>query len=130
MKYAQKQEYVLAVLFILFLLIDVYPPPFLAGYIDTFAGNAIVWGVALSMFGCCNMPLAMLGLFVAYVFLERSKRDHYVPSETSKSTDFSKYNDFPFTLEEEVISSVPTILDGSGPVSNDTMYHPIMAPLL
>lgn len=129
MKYAQKQECVLAVLLILFLLIDVNPPHSLAGYVDTFAGHVVVWGAALSLFGCCNMPLAMLGLVVAYVFLERSKRDHYVPSETAKSGDFSKYNDFPFTLEEEVISSVPALLDGSGAVSMHTTYHPIMAPL-
>ena len=129
MKYAQKQEVVLAVLFILFLLIDVKPPHSLAGYIDTFAGHVIVWGIAVLLFACCNMPLAMLGVVVAYVFLERSKRHHFVPSEVSKSQDFAKYNDFPFTLEEEVVSSVPALLDGSGPISNHTPYQPIMAPL-
>lgn len=129
MKFAQKQEYVLAIVFVLFLLVDVNPPHTLAGYVDTFAGHVLVWGIALSLFGCCKMPIAMLGLVVAYVLLERSKRHHYVPSEVSKRDDMARYNDFQFTLEEEVITSVPALLDGSGPISSHTPYHPVMAPL-
>lgn len=129
MKYVQKQECVLAVLFILFLLIDVKPPASVAGYVDTVPGNIVVWATALSLFSCCNMPIAMLGLLVAYVFIQRSSRDHFIPSETSRSSDFAKYNEFPFTLEEEVISFVPSLLDGAGPISGNTPYHPIMAPL-
>lgn len=113
MKYAQKQESVLAVLFILFLLMDVKPPITLAGYVDTFAGNTLVWIVALLLFGCCSMPLAMLGLVVAYVFLERSKRHQYVPSEISKSKELADYNNFPFTLEEEVVSMASPSLFGA-----------------
>lgn len=125
MKNAIKKEFVLAIVFILYLLVDMKTPITLAGMVDTFAGNALVWAGALALFTCCSTPLAMLGLFVAYVFIERSKRGNFVPSEMSRSADMERYNDFPFTLEEEVISNVPTLLDGSGYVSGHSGYAPI-----
>ena len=53
--------------------------------------------------------------------------NNYLPSEESKVIDFSKYNDFPVTLEEEVVSQMAPIgVDGSAPNMN---YKPILEGL-
>jgi hypothetical protein len=122
--YMKKQELVLAIVFIVYLLVDVKTPTTLAGYVDTFAGNAIVWGLALLLFSCCCTPLSMLGLVVAYVFIQRSNMRNFMPSESSKHDEMSKYNEFPFTLEEEAVSHIPEILGSEPPVSSYTTYRP------
>ncbi len=53
--------------------------------------------------------------------------NNFLPSEESKVIDFSKYNDFPVTLEEEVVSQMAPIGDdGDAPNMN---YKPILAGL-
>jgi len=52
---------------------------------------------------------------------------NYLPSEESKVIDFTKYNDFPVTLEEEVVSQMAPIV-----VSNESThlnYQPILEGL-
>jgi len=52
---------------------------------------------------------------------------NYLPSEESKVLDFSKYNDFPVTLEEEVVSQMAPIgNDGAAP---NMSYKPILEGL-
>lgn len=36
--------------------------------------------------------------------------NNYLPSEQAKTAEFSKYNDFPVTLEEEVVSQMAPIV--------------------
>ncbi len=53
--------------------------------------------------------------------------NNFLPSEESKVIDFSKYNDFPVTLEEEVVSQMAPIGD-DGAASNMS-YKPILEGL-
>ena len=50
--------------------------------------------------------------------------NNFLPSEDSKVIDFSKYNDFPVTLEEEVVSQMAPIgNDGAAP---NMSYKPFL----
>ena len=52
---------------------------------------------------------------------------NYLPSEQSKVIDFSKYNDFPVTLEEEVVSQMaPIVKSNEAPNMN---YSPVLDAL-
>jgi len=123
----RQQQIILSMVLFAYLLVDARVPLTLAKYIDTVGGNAVVWIVALSLFSCCELPVAMLGLVVAYVLIERSKRSHFMPSEAVRSERMASYNVRPFSLEEEVIASVPAFVDGSGPFASHASYKPVMA---
>jgi hypothetical protein len=74
----------------------------------------------------CAMFLLGL-LYGSYKKSDTYALTNYLPSEESKAIDFSKYNDFPVTLEEEVVSQMAPIgVDGSAPNMN---YKPILDAL-
>jgi hypothetical protein len=61
--------------------------------------------------------LVIISLFIVYQVLVNNNYikgihgiQNYLPSEQSKIIDFSKYNDFPVTLEEEVVSQMAPIV--------------------
>ena len=58
---------------------------------------------------------------------------NYLPSEDNKSAEFQKFNEFPVTLEEDMVSKMSPILqnDYTGALlsSNSDTYKPIMNPL-
>lgn len=58
---------------------------------------------------------------------------NYLPSEDNKSAEFQKFNEFPVTLEEDMVSKMSPILQnnytGSLLSSNSDTYKPIMNPL-
>jgi hypothetical protein len=70
---------------------------------------------------------AMFVLGLVYGFFKKTgiyALNNYVPSEESKVIDFTKYNDFPITLEEEVVSQMAPIgIDDPAPNMN---YKPIL----
>jgi len=70
----------------------------------------------------------LLGLVYGYYKKTGSYAlNHFLPSEESKVLDFSKYNDFPVTLEEEVVSQMAPIgNDGAAP---NMSYKPILEGL-
>ena len=70
----------------------------------------------------------LLGLaYGSYTKTETYALNNFLPSEQSKVIDFSKYNDFPVTLEEEVVSQMAPIgNDGAAP---NMSYKPILEGL-
>jgi hypothetical protein len=70
----------------------------------------------------------LLGLaYGSYTKTETYALNNFLPSEQSKVIDFSKYNDFPVTLEEEVVSQMaPMGNDAAAPNMN---YKPILEGL-
>ena len=49
-------------------------------------------------------------LYVVYSLFVNNNINNYLPSEQAKAAEFSKYNDFPVTLEEEVVSQMAPIV--------------------
>ena len=100
MKGVEKNQVLLGVLFVVYILFDIRTPDVLASYIDTLSGNIVVCLLAVGVFMNTNATLGMLAIVVAYILITRSGHTtgsvaikHYVPSEEQRTDDFIKYNE-------------------------------------
>jgi hypothetical protein len=110
-KSCRKHEMLLSGLMILYIVLNVSTPNVIAPYVDTPLGNIVVILIALSFFTHSHPVVGVLGLFSAYILIRRSSAatgssavEAYVPSEKRKSEELSAFNQFPVTLEEQVVA--------------------------
>jgi len=124
-------ELLLAILFIIYLIMGYKTPSAVANMVDTVVGKVVVFGVVLYLFSNSNPILAILALLVAFDLVRRSYVatgnygiNNYMPSEGIKSEQFTALNQFPYTLEQEMVKRMT-------PNSNGTMLSkPSFKPLL
>ena len=123
---------ILGVIFILYILLNVQTPPFLATPIDTIYGKVIISVIAIIVFMHTNPVIGVLGLVVAYQLIKTASVTtgtyaikHYLPSEKSKSAEMQNFNvDFNASLEEEMVDKmVPMVIYPSDP---ELTYKPIL----
>ena len=126
-KTCRKHEMLLTVPIILYIVLNVPTPDVIASYVDTPLGNIAVVLIALSFFTHSHAVVGVLGLFAAYVLIRRSSSssaiEAYVPSERRKSEELSALNQFPVTLEEQMVALRAPLADtkvGSATAS----FHP------
>lgn len=127
-------DYVLIALFVLFLVLQIEIPAFLAEWIDTPVGIAAVIIVALYMFLYTNPILGVLSLIVAYEILRRSSKKtgryaltQFVPTQTVRDSEMRAMNPpKSSTLEEEMVDKMAPIgvSNQSGAVI-DTPFRPV-----
>jgi hypothetical protein len=79
-----------------------------------------------------NPLLAVLSLFVAFDLIRRSSMttgfdalQRFAPSEEKKSSQFSAFNQFPYTLEQEVVAKMAPIMK-SGFSLSQASYKPLL----
>lgn len=127
-------QVVLAILFIIYLVSGYKTPDSVANVIDTIYGKIIVVVVALILFSYVNPILGVLSFIVAFDLIRKSSMstgtfalDHYVPTEVKKESNLNAMNQFPYTLEQEVVKKMAPIkfpVDASpssfSPVLDDT----------
>jgi hypothetical protein len=127
-------DYVLIVLFILFLVVNVEIPQILAEWIDTPVGIAIVIIVAFYLFFYTNPILGVLSLIVAYELLRRSSKKtgkyaipQFLPSQEKRDTQLQQLNPTqPATLEEDVVSKMAPIgVSDKGIGYIETTFRPV-----
>ena len=130
-KAEKRHQLLLSVVFIIYILLNVQTPKMLAGLIDNLVGNVVVVLVALTILMNSQPVVGVLALVVAYELIRRSSVStgtyaiaNYLSSEKAKVEDFAKYNDFPVTLEEEVVSKMAPL------VRNDDAPHSEYTPVL
>ena len=82
-----------------------------------------------------NTILAVLSLFVAFDLIRRSSAAtgidalrQYEPTEVKKSSQFTALNQFPYTLEQEVVKKMAPIVGGGSSMSKAS-YSPILEDL-
>lgn len=131
LKQLKSLELVLTLIFVLFLVSNFELPKFLAELLDNIIGKTVLIVFVLSLFSCCNPLLGILGIVVALELLKRAKVskgtyiDKYTAStETKRHNILSKLNDFPTTLEENVVNNLVPVVrhpaaTNSNYVSND-----------
>lgn len=100
---------VLSLLMVVFIVMDISPPNNICMLVDTMMGKAVVIMVALSLFSL-DMLVGIVGIIAAYILIIRcSKKEEirtFSPSEVKKSKQLSVMNQFPRTVEEEVIGKM------------------------
>ena len=129
---AEKQhQTILAIILIIYILLNVETPNILAGLVDNLVGNVVVVIIALLIFTNSHPVVGVLSLIAAYELIKRSGVStgtnairNFLESEKSKVDDFSSYNDFPVTLEEEVVSKMaPLVVNNDEPHSD---FKPVL----
>jgi len=126
-----KYNLLVSVLLMLYILFDVKTPKPLASLFDSVLGNVVLAGFAISLFMRSHRVVGVLGLIAAYEFAKRASvatgtdaKRKYLPSEHKKNQHFSAFNQFPVTLEEEVVNNMKPMTTHS-PAGN-AGYKPVL----
>ena len=135
LKSVSQGELVLAIVFIIYLILGLKTPKPIANLIDTLVGKVVLVLVVIYMFMHVHPVLAVLSLFVAFDLLRRSSLatgldalQKYAPSEEKKMSQFTAYNQFPYTLEQEMVAKMAPA-KSSGFSLSQASYKPLMENL-
>jgi len=125
-------ELVLVILFIVYLILGLKTPEPIANMVDTLVGKIVIIIIVISLFMYSNPILAVLALLVAFDLMRRSSMatgldalQKFAPSEEKKMTQFTAYNQFPYTLEQEVVAKMSPIMK-SGSSLTQASYKPLL----
>jgi len=124
------QEILLGVLFIIYFVLGYPVPNDLADVIDTPVGKLVVVIVVALLFLFVNPIIAVVGVLVAIDLVRRSEQstgryamNTYMPSEKQKASNMNKFNQFPYTLEQEMVS-IRTLKQP--PINTPSSYKPVL----
>ena len=108
-------ELLLSSLFVLYLVMGYQVPDGVASMIDSTIGKIVVILVALMLFAYSNPILGILALLVAYQLIKGASvktgmaaLEEYYPTEAKKWSPFTPTNQFPYTLEQEIVKKMAT----------------------
>ena len=125
-------ELVLVVLFIIYLIMGLKTPEPVAGMVDTLVGKIAIFIIIIYLFMHANPILAVLALLVGFDLIRRSSMatgidalQKFAPSEEKKSSQCTAFNQFPYTLEQEVVSKMAPIMK-SGSSLSQASYKPLL----
>jgi hypothetical protein len=125
-------ELVLVVLFIIYLIMGFKTPEPIAGLVDTLLGKIVIFVTIVYLFMHVHPILAVLSLLVGFDLIRRSSivtgidaLQKFAPTEEKKSSQFSAFNQFPYTLEQEVVSKMAPIMQ-SGSSLSQASYKPLL----
>jgi len=125
-------EHILVVLMVVYLVMGFQTPEPIANIVDTLLGKISIFLVVVYLFLNSSPILAVLALFVAFDLLRRSSAvtgidalRKYAPTEERKSSQFTAFNQFPYTLEQEVVKKMAPIVQ-----SGRTLTKPSYKPML
>lgn len=129
-------QVVLAILFILYLIMGYKTPELVANMVDTSIGKILIFITVLLLFIGCNPVLGVLGIFVAYHLISQSSvvtgshgLSNYVPTEQKKYSAMTQYNQFPYTLEQEIVKKMAPIKKTADGADNSFTFNPVLDDL-
>ena len=104
--------FVLMVVMALFIIFRVEVPRNIAGLVDSIVGRVVLGLLVVFMF-ITNKILGILGIVTYFVLLSRSTQttgthavNNYLPSQRVHDREMSAFNQFPETLEEEIVQKL------------------------
>jgi hypothetical protein len=125
-------ELVLVILMIIYLVMGLKTPDFIANMIDNTIGKLLIISVVIYLFMNSNPILATVAALVAFDLMRRSSDTTglgalaaYAPSEKKKMSQFTAFNQFPYTLEQEVVAKMAPIVR-SGASIIPASYKPVL----
>jgi hypothetical protein len=130
-KKTKSSEVILGVIFLIYLIMGYPIPEQLASMIDNIYGKIIVCVLALILLVSVNPVLGVLGLFVAFDLIRRSELAtgstalaKFGPSEKTKMGDLTAFNQFPYTLEQEMVKL--RTINRDEKISSVASYKPLL----
>jgi hypothetical protein len=134
-KKEHRVELILVVLLVVYLVMGLKTPEGIANVVDTLVGKVVIFMVIVFLFMHFHPILAVLALFAAFDLIRRSSMttgldalQKYAPSEEKKASQFTAFNQFPYTLEQEVVAKMAPILQ-SGSSLTQASYKPLLDDL-
>ena len=125
-------ELLLGVILVIYLVMGLKTPETVANLVDSVAGKLLLFIIVIYMFMNTHPLLAVLFLFVAVDLIRRSMKvtgidalNKYAPSEEKKVSQFTAFNQFPYTLEQEVVKKMAPIVNTGG-FLNPPSYKPML----
>ena len=132
LKTEKRHELILGALFVIYTVFQIQTPHSLALLVDNLYGTVIVIFLALTLFTSVNPIIAILGLVAATELLRRSSVAsgsteimNQLPAENWRTSEMLTENQFPITLEEEVIKNMTPLVHENS-VSGDASYKPVL----
>lgn len=125
-------ETLLTILIIIYLVVGWKTPLFISNALNTILGKLILIGILILLFIYANPILAILSLYTAFHLLSKSGMNteiramqQFIPNENVKMGEFSAWNQFPYTLEQEIVKKMaPIVRSGSSLVK--ATYKPLL----
>jgi hypothetical protein len=125
-------EFILVILMIIYLVLGFRTPDMIANLIDNIIGKVVIILVVIYLFMHANPILAVVAALVAFDLMRRSSDttglgalQAYAPSEQKKMSQFTAFNQFPYTLEQEVVAKMAPIVR-SGSSLSSASYKPLL----
>ena len=125
-------EFFLVILMIIYLVMGLKTPDFVIDMIDNTIGKIVIILLVIYLFMNANPILAVVAALVAFDLMRRSTGSTglgdlaaYAPSEKKKMSQFTAFNQFPYTLEQEVVAKMAPIVR-SGVSINSSSYKPLL----
>ena len=122
----------LVVLLVVYLVMGYKTPQAVANIVDTLVGKVVIFIVVVYLFLNYHPILAVLSLFVAFDLIRRSTLttgldalQRFVPTEEKKTSQFTAFNQFPYTLEQEVVAKMAPIMQ-SGSSLTQASFKPLL----
>jgi hypothetical protein len=135
LKKEHRGELILTIIFIIYLILGYRTPQPVAFLVDNIVGKVVIFIIVIYMFLYMNPILAVMALLVAFDLMRRSTMtvsndliQSYIPSEENKMNQFTAFNQFPYTLEQEVVKKMAPIVQ-SGSVLKKASYKPMLEDL-
>lgn len=125
-------ELVLIVLMVIYLVMGFKTPELVANMVDNIIGKVVIILVVIYLFLYTNPILAVVAALVAFDLMRRSSEttglgalQAYAPSEEKKMSQFTAFNQFPYTLEQEVVAKMAPIVRSGASLSRAS-YKPLL----
>lgn len=132
LKKEHRGEFILIILMIIYLIMGLRTPDLIANLIDNLVGKVVIILIVIYLFMHANPILAVLAALVAFDLIRRSSAttgiaalQQYAPSEQKKMSQFTAFNQFPYTLEQEVVAKMAPIVR-SGSSLTQAQYKPLL----
>ena len=131
LKAAKPHTLVIGLVLVLYIVLNIQTPRVLSASIDSVYGTLLLLALVVVVAFHGHPIIAVLTAIAAYFLMKRSAVSsgayalkHYLPSEHIKVLDYAKYNNFPYSLEEEVVAQMAPLVKHDAPMSVD--YKPVL----
>lgn len=124
-------QFLLLIIFVVYIVFNVPTPQPLASMIDSTFGYVVIIALFAVLAINLNPIVIVVGVFAIYLLFKRSSistgslaMTKFLPTENVKSQYLSAFNQFPVTLEEEVVQQMAPLQPG--PAMAPKSFLPIM----
>ena len=133
LKKQEPAEIVLGILMIIFLLMGYKMPKSFSYVVDSIVGKIVMLLIVGYMFVYTNPILAVLALLVVVNIMMNENKANFstnqaiqqAPSDETKVAQLTKFNQFPYTLEQEMVKKMAPIVKPGNSISRAS-YKPLL----